>query len=117
MVILVLANCTICFYIVWFYILIIGLNENQVKFKTIYVYVFLACIVKCKCIKGSSNNGGVNVSSKGYCEAHCSKQFGGVRYCGTGKEYEEGYSIDCTSCKGKYFKHTHTHARTHCIFC
>lgn len=32
------------------------------------------------------------------CNYHCSKEFGGVRYCGQGPSYKLGDSIDCSGC-------------------
>jgi hypothetical protein len=36
----------------------------------------------------------------GLCTAHCSRSdiYGGLRYCGIGKPYEDGDSADCTQC-------------------
>jgi len=40
------------------------------------------------------------MTMNGMCTAHCSRSdiYGGLRYCGIGKEYEDGDSADCTQC-------------------
>ena len=56
------------------------------------------CPSACKCEPGSAANGGLTLGSTGMCEAHCSKEFGGKRYCGSGAGYMDGDFIDCTGC-------------------
>jgi len=56
------------------------------------------CPSTCKCITGSSSNGGIAPNADGYCEAHCSKSYSGKRYCGNGHDYTKGNSIDCNGC-------------------
>jgi hypothetical protein len=51
------------------------------------------------CQDGSPDNGGALLMN-GMCTTHCSRSeiYGGIRYCGIGKEYEDGDSVDCTQC-------------------
>lgn len=58
------------------------------------------CSDKCKsptCVDGGAHNGGVSLV-KGKCTQHCSKDFHGRRFCGTGEAYTSGDSVDCTPC-------------------
>lgn len=58
------------------------------------------CSDKCKsptCVDGGAHNGGVSLV-KGKCTQHCSKDFHGRRFCGTGDAYTSGDSVDCTPC-------------------
>jgi len=56
------------------------------------------CPSACKCEPGSAANGILTLGSSGMCEAHCSKEFGGTRFCGSGAGYMDGDFIDCTGC-------------------
>jgi len=56
------------------------------------------CPSACKCEPGSAANGILTLGSSGMCEAHCSKEFGGKRFCGSGAGYMDGDFIDCTGC-------------------
>mmetsp|Transcript_66134 Transcript_66134/g.120545 ORF Transcript_66134/g.120545 Transcript_66134/m.120545 type:complete len:1244 (+) Transcript_66134:117-3848(+) len=49
------------------------------------------------CISGSAHNGGMMLNGN-VCENICSVEYSGTRYCGTGKDYELGGSVDCTGC-------------------
>lgn len=60
-----------------------------------------ACDAACqdpKCTAGGAHNGGKQMTD-GKCVYHCSKEFSGMRYCGTGSEYTTGASVDCSGCR------------------
>mmetsp|Transcript_149122 Transcript_149122/g.285781 ORF Transcript_149122/g.285781 Transcript_149122/m.285781 type:complete len:479 (+) Transcript_149122:59-1495(+) len=63
------------------------------------------CPASCEfptCLEGGSHNGGLPLTSN-KCLYHCSREFSGKRYCGTGSEYTSDGSVECIGCaEGKY---------------
>jgi len=54
-----------------------------------------------ECRDGDPNSGGVALAAGAgarMCSAHCSKTYGGMRYCGFGELYETPGSVDCSAC-------------------
>ena len=56
------------------------------------------CPASCKCNPGNPRNGGKPLNSDGRCEAICSREMSGLRYCGDGPGFVLGNFIDCRGC-------------------
>lgn len=69
--------------------------------------IVATCSAKCAsptCVRGAAYNGG-SALTKGRCNQHCSREYGGVRYCGWGDAHTTGDSIDCRPCMDDQYVH------------
>ena len=67
----------------------------------------LGCPNVCKCEEGTKLKGGKQLNKNGICQHFCSKpsfdkiRNKTIRFCGNGKDFEDGDFVDCTFCKGR----------------